>query len=66
MQRLKRQWHACRDGAERRAKQDAVNLACILQRQTADLWRQREHDVEVRDGQQFGFPSASHLVRAIA
>ena len=33
------------------AKQDGVNLSWVLKRQSADLRRQREDDVEIGDGQ---------------
>jgi hypothetical protein len=48
-----------RNGQQRfryRAEQNAVNLAGILQRQTADLLGQSKYHVEVTHGQQFGFP----------
>ena len=37
------------------AEQDAVDLLRVLERQPADLSRQREHDVEIGDGQKLGF-----------
>ena len=37
------------------AKQNSVNLPRILERQPADLGGQREHNVEIGDGQKFGF-----------
>ena len=37
-------------------KQDAINLARILECETSDLLRQRKYDVEVRGRQQFSFP----------
>ena len=46
------------------AEQDAIDLARILKRQPADLLRQRKHDVEIRDRQQFGFPFGQPLWRA--
>ena len=58
-----------RDGEQRfrcGAKQDAIDLARILQRQPADLLRQRKHDVEVRDRQQFALPFGQPLARAMA
>ena len=39
----------------RGAEKDAINLARVLKRQAADLLRQREHNVEVRNRQQVGF-----------
>jgi hypothetical protein len=47
------------DGQQRfrcRTKQDAIDLARILQRQGADLVRQREYDMEVGNRQQLAFP----------
>src|SRR5580698_2578424 len=37
------------------AEQDAIDQLGVLERQPADLSRQREHDVEIGDGQEFGF-----------
>ncbi|MCU1295280.1 MAG: hypothetical protein JWP08_4130 [Bryobacterales bacterium] len=37
-------------------KEDVVNRFGILQRQPADLLRQREHDVEIGDRQKFRLP----------
>ena len=39
----------------RGAEQDVVNLARVLKRQPADLRGQREHDMEIGDGQKLGF-----------
>src|ERR1019366_10454892 len=38
------------------AEQDAIDLACILKRQPADLLRQREDHVKIGYRQQFGLP----------
>jgi hypothetical protein len=38
------------------AKQDAVHHTLILQCQRSQLLRQREHDMEIRNRQQFRFP----------
>jgi hypothetical protein len=43
------------------AEQDVVDLACILQRQPADLLRQRKHNVEIGNRQQLGFPRCQPL-----
>ncbi len=37
-------------------KQDVIDRSRVLQRQAADLRRKSEHDVEVRNGQQFRLP----------
>src|SRR5207302_6358646 len=37
-----------------RAKQNAINLARILECESADLLRQRKHHMEIGDRQQFG------------
>ena len=53
-----------RDGKQRfrsRAEQDAIDLACILKRQAADLLRQRKYNVEIGDRQQFGLPPGQPL-----
>ena len=44
-----------------RAEQDAIDLARILKCQSADLLRQRKYDMEIRDGQQLGFPIGQPL-----
>jgi len=44
-----------------RAEQGAVDLACILKRQSAHLLRQRKYYVEVGNRQQFGFPFGKPL-----
>ena len=46
------------------AKQDAVDLARILQCQAADLSRQRKDDVEVRDRQAVRLPFRPAIWRA--
>ena len=38
------------------AEQDVVNLSRVLKRQAADLLRQREHHVEIGDGQKLRLP----------
>ena len=45
----------------RGAKQDAIDLAAILKRQSADLMRKRKYNMEVRDRQQFCLPSGQPL-----
>ena len=42
-------------------KQDGVNLSRVLKRQAADLLWKREHDVEVRNGQQLRLPIGEPL-----
>jgi hypothetical protein len=53
-----------RDGEQRfrcSTKQDAINLAGILECEPTDLFRQRKYDVEIRDRQQFSFPFGQPL-----
>src|SRR5271170_2050214 len=42
-------------------KQDGIDLSWVLKRQAADLLRKREHDVEVRNGQQLRLPVGEPL-----
>ena len=44
-----------KQGLSSRAEQNVVNRARVLKREASDLRRQREHDVEVRHGQELGF-----------
>lgn len=45
-------------------KEDAVDLSLVLKSNGGDLLREGEHNVEIRNGQQFGLPSWSHFARA--
>jgi hypothetical protein len=42
-------------------EQDAIDLARILKRQTADLLGERKYNVEIGDRQQFGLPLCQPL-----
>jgi hypothetical protein len=42
-------------------KQDVIDRSRVLKRQAPDLLRKREHDVEVRNGQEFLFPFGEPL-----